>query len=43
MKKENQEILKFNYENNLREDDYYISNSNAHVYDLLNKWPGALS
>ena len=39
MKKENQEILKFNYENNLREDDFYISNSNAHVYNLLNKWP----
>ena len=39
MKKENQEILKFNYESNLREDDYYVSNSNAHVYNLLNKWP----
>ena len=39
MKKENQEILKFNYENNLRDDDYYVSNSNAHVYNLLNKWP----
>ena len=39
MKKENQEILRFNYENNLREDDFYVSNSNAHVYNLLNKWP----
>ena len=39
MKKENQEILKFNYEKNLKEDDYYVSNSNEHVYNLLNKWP----
>ena len=39
MKKENQKILKFNYEKNLKEDDYYVSNSNEHVYNLLNKWP----
>jgi chromosomal replication initiation ATPase DnaA len=39
MKKENQEILKFNYEKNLKEDDYYVSNSNEHVYNLLNRWP----
>ena len=39
MKKENQEILKFDYEKNLKEDDYYVSNSNEHVYNLLNKWP----
>ena len=39
MKNLDQEILKFNFEQNLKEDDYYVSKSNIHVYDLLNKWP----
>ena len=39
MKNIDQEILKFNFDENLKEDDYYVSKSNFHVYELLNKWP----
>ena len=39
MKDLNQQILKFNYEKNLKNDDFYVSKSNKHVFDLLNKWP----
>ena len=35
----NQEIIKFDYDMNFRDDDFYVSKSNKHVYDLLNKWP----
>ena len=35
----NQEIIKFNYEQNFRDDDFYVSKSNKHIFDLLNKWP----
>ena len=35
----NQEIIKFDYDKNFRNDDFYVSKSNKHVYDLLNKWP----
>ena len=35
----NQEIIKFNYDQNFRDDDFYVSNSNKHIFDLLNKWP----
>ena len=35
----NQEIIKFDYDKNFRDDDFYVSKSNKHVYDLLNKWP----
>ena len=34
-----QEIIKFDYEKNFKDDDYYISKTNKHIYDLLNKWP----
>ena len=39
MKDLNQEIIKFDYDKNFRDDDFYVSKSNKHVYDLLNKWP----
>ena len=39
MKKVGQEILKFKFDKSLREDDYYISKSNSHVYDFIDKWP----
>ena len=39
MKDLNQEIIKFDYDMNFRDDDFYVSKSNKHVYDLLNKWP----
>ena len=35
----NQEIIKFNYEQNFRDDDFYVSKSNKHIFDLINKWP----
>ena len=35
----NQTIIKFDYEKNFKDDDYYISKTNKHIYDLLNKWP----
>tara|TARA_Y100000591_G_scaffold290515_1_gene276383 strand:- start:168 stop:830 length:663 start_codon:yes stop_codon:yes gene_type:complete len=39
MKDLNQQILKFNYEQNFKEDDFYVSKSNIHIFKLLNKWP----
>ena len=39
MKDMNQEIIKFNYEGNFKEDDFYVSKSNKQIFDLLNKWP----
>ena len=39
MKNKDQKILKFNFDQNLKEDDYYVSNSNIYAYELLNKWP----
>ena len=35
----NQEIIKFNYDGNFKEDDFYVSKSNKQTYDLLNIWP----
>ena len=39
MKNLNQQILKFDYNQNFTDDDFYVSKSNEHVFDLLNKWP----
>ena len=35
----NQLIIKFDYEQNFKDDDFYVSNSNKHVFTLINKWP----
>ena len=35
----NQLILKFDYEQNFQDNDYYISKSNKHIFSLLNNWP----
>jgi chromosomal replication initiation ATPase DnaA len=35
----NQLIIKFDYEQNFRDDDFYVSNSNKHIFKLLNQWP----
>ena len=35
----NQKIIKFNYEKNLKSDDFFKSTSNKHVYNFLNSWP----
>ena len=34
----NQLILSFDYEQNFKNLDFYVSRSNAHVYDLINNW-----
>ena len=39
MKNLNQQIIKFNYEQNFKGDDFYVSKSNKHIFDLLHKWP----
>jgi len=35
----NQLIIKFEYEQNFKDDDFYVSNSNKHVFNFLNQWP----
>ena len=35
----NQEIIKFEYGQNFRDDDFYVSKSNKHIFEFLNKWP----
>ena len=39
MKDLNQLIIKFNYEQNFKDDDFYVSKSNQHIFSILNKWP----
>ena len=39
MKDEIQQIINFGYDENFNYDDFYVSKSNKHVFDLLNKWP----
>ncbi len=39
MKNYNQQIIKFNYDQNFKDDDFYVSKSNIHIFNLLNKWP----
>ena len=31
----NQKIIKFDYEKNFKKDDFYISKSNKHIFDLI--------
>ena len=33
----NQLIIKFDYEQNFKDDDFYVSSSNRHIFNLLNK------
>ena len=39
MKEYNQEIIKFDYEKNFEDRDFYVSKSNEHIMTLLNNWP----
>ena len=34
-----QKIIKFEYEKNFKDDDFYISKSNQHIFNLISKWP----
>ena len=35
----NQLIIKFDYEQNFKDNDFYVSKSNKHIYSLLSNWP----
>ena len=35
----NQLIIKFDYEKNFKDDDFYVSKSNKHIFNFLNRWP----
>ena len=35
----NQQILKFDYDQNFKDQDFYVSNSNEHSFLILNSWP----
>jgi len=35
----NQQIIKFNYEQNFKYDDFYVSKSNEHIFNLIISWP----
>ncbi len=39
MKNLNQLILNFDYEQNFKDQDFYVSNSNEFSFKLLNSWP----
>ena len=39
MKNLNQKILNFHYEQNFKDQDFYVSTSNEHPFNLLNNWP----
>ena len=39
MKNLNQQILNFDYEQNFKDQDFYVSNSNEYSFKLLNSWP----
>ena len=34
-----QQIIKFDYDKNFKDDDFYVSKSNQHILDLFNKSP----
>ncbi len=35
----NQQIIKFKYDQNFKDDDFYVSKSNKHIFDFIKKWP----
>ena len=34
-----QTVIKFDYDKNFKNEDFYLSKSNKHVFDFLNIWP----
>ena len=39
MKSLNQLLLDFNYEQNFKDDDFYVGKSNYYTFEIVNKWP----
>ena len=39
MKSLNQLLLDFDYKQNFKDDDFYVSKSNYYSFELINKWP----
>ena len=39
MKELSQQIIRFNHEKNLKDNDFYVSKSNESIFNLLNDWP----
>ena len=39
MKSLNQLLLDFDYQQNFRDDDFYVGKSNFYSFELINKWP----
>ena len=39
MKSLNQLLLDFDYKQNFKDDDFYVSKSNYYAFELINKWP----
>jgi chromosomal replication initiation ATPase DnaA len=39
MKSLNQLLLDFDYDQNFRDDDFYVGKSNYYSFELINKWP----
>ena len=39
MKNLSQEIIKFDYEKNFKDQDFYVSKSNKNIIELFSKWP----
>jgi chromosomal replication initiation ATPase DnaA len=39
MKTLNQLLLEFDYKQNFKDDDFYVSQSNYYPFQLINKWP----
>jgi len=39
MKSLNQLLLDFDYEQNFKDDDFYVGKSNYYPFELINKWP----
>ena len=35
----NQTIIKFHHDKNFKDEDFYLSKSNKHVFEYLKKWP----
>ncbi|QIZ20647.1 DNA replication protein [Candidatus Pelagibacter giovannonii] len=39
MKNLNQLLLDFDYEQNFKDDDFYVGKSNFYAFEMINKWP----